>query len=72
MTPKRQRGANYGTEPRAVGDILMEWKKYNLCWRMTIQIYIKLLRNLQRSSLVMAVEADRCINRINMGETNTA
>ena len=39
---------------------------------MTVQIYIKLPCNLQSLSLVMAVEADRCIDRINMGETNTA
>ena len=39
---------------------------------MTVQIYIKLLRNLQSSSLVMAAETDWCINRISMGETNTA
>ena len=37
-----------------------------------VQMYIKLLHNLQRSSLFMAVETDRCINRINMGEANTA
>ena len=43
-----------------------------ITWCMTVQIYIKLLRNLQSSSLVMAVETDRCINRISMGETNTA
>ena len=39
---------------------------------MTVHIYIKLLRNLQSSSLVMAAETDWCINRISMGETNTA
>ena len=39
---------------------------------MTLQIYVKLLHNLHSSSLVMAVVTDRCINRINMGETNTA
>ena len=45
-------------------NIIMQW--------MTLQIYIKLPCNIQSSSLVMAVEADKCINRINMGETNTA
>jgi len=35
-------------------------------------IYVKLIHNLQSSSLVMDVEIDRCINRISMGETNTA
>ena len=43
-----------------------------IMWCKTVQIYIKLPRNLHSSSLVMAVEADRSINRISMGETNTA
>jgi len=57
-------------EPRPYMQFILDQNIIMRC--MTLQIYIKLLHNLQSSSPVMAVETDRCINRICMDETNTA